>query len=97
MGSYESKIDSDPWVTTDYEDEAEIYGTYEVTITSGATKTIHVIFEKDNLATDYYMSSIVVHRRRMDYESGKAMHLWDRQAMSIQDSSIVIPDMPAVH
>ena len=63
LETYESKIDSDPWVTTDYEDLDEIYGTWEVTIASGATKTIYVIFEKQDLATDYYMSSIVVQEK----------------------------------
>lgn len=60
---YEYKIDSGSWTTEAYEDTSEIYGTWDITIPSGQTKTIYVIFEKPNLATDYYMSSIVVQEK----------------------------------
>lgn len=61
--TYESKIDSGSWSSTAYEELTEIYGTWEVTIASEATKTIYVIFEKEDLATDYYMSSIVIQEK----------------------------------
>ena len=63
MTTYEYKIDSGSWTSASYEEPTEIYGTWEVTISSGATKTVYVIFEKEDLATDYYMSSIVVQEK----------------------------------
>ncbi len=35
----------------------------EVTILSGGSKTIYVIFEKINIAFDYYQSNIVVQEK----------------------------------
>ena len=61
--TYEYKIDSGSWGSASFEDLTEMYGTWELTISSGATKTIYVIFEKDSLVIDYYMSSIVVQEK----------------------------------
>jgi hypothetical protein len=61
--TYQYKIGTGSWTSDSYEDTSEIYGTWEVTIASGSTKTIYVIFEKQDLATDYYMSSIVVQEK----------------------------------
>ncbi len=61
--TYQYKIGTGSWGSASYEDTSEIYGTWDVTISSGSTKTIYVIFEKENLATDYYMSSIVVQEK----------------------------------
>ncbi len=61
--TYQYKIGVASWTSAAYEDITEIYGTWEITISSGATETVFVIFEKDNLATDYYMSSIVVQEK----------------------------------
>ena len=61
--TYQYKIDTGSWTSASYEDTTEIYGTWDVTISSGSTKTIYVIFEKENLATDYYSSSIIVQEK----------------------------------
>ncbi len=64
VSSYEYKIGSGgSWETETFEDPAEMYAELEVTISSGSTKVIYVIFEKDNLATDYYTSSIIVQEK----------------------------------
>lgn len=61
--TYDYKIGTGSWSSASYEDTSEIYGTWEVTISSASTETIYVIFEKADLATDYYMSSIVVQEK----------------------------------
>lgn len=61
--SYQYKIGSGSWVTEDYEDPLEIFASIEVPIASESTKTVYVIFQKEDLATDYFMSSIVVQEK----------------------------------
>lgn len=58
--TYQYKIGTGSWGSASYEDTTEIFGTWDITISSGSTKTIYVIFEKEDLATDYYSSSIIV-------------------------------------
>lgn len=61
--TYQYKIGTGSWSSASYEDTTEIFGTWDVTISSGSTETIYVIFEKEDLATDYYSSSIVVQEK----------------------------------
>lgn len=63
VGSYDYKIGSESWVTVDYEDSSMIAASVEITVSSGSTETVYVIFEKADLATTYYMSSIVVQEK----------------------------------
>ena len=35
----------------------------EITISSGSTETVYFLFEKTNLAVNYYMSNIVVQEK----------------------------------
>ena len=44
-------------------DLSEIMAMVEVTISSGPTETVHVIFEKTDLSTEYYISSILVQEK----------------------------------
>jgi hypothetical protein len=63
VSTYEYKIGSGSWVTVSYEDTDAISASVEVTISSSSTETVYVIFEKTDLATTYYMSSIVVQEK----------------------------------
>jgi len=58
--TYDYKIGSGSWVTASYVDTSAISASVQVTISSGSTETVYVIFEKTDLATTYYMSSIIV-------------------------------------
>lgn len=61
--TYDYRIGSGSWVTEQYEDLTEMMVSIEVTILNDKTKNVHVIFEKENLASDYYMSSIIVQEK----------------------------------
>lgn len=61
---FEYKIGSSgTWETQAFEDPAEMYAELDVTISSGSTEVVYVIFEKENLATDYYTSSIIIQEK----------------------------------
>ena len=61
--TYDYKIGAGSWITVAYEDLAEIMASVEITISSGSTETVYFLFEKTNLAVDYYMSNIVVQEK----------------------------------
>ncbi|MCJ7730752.1 hypothetical protein MUP51_00410 [Candidatus Bathyarchaeota archaeon] len=61
--TYQYKIGTGSWVTETYSDPVEMMAELEVTILSGGSKTIYVIFEKTNIAFDYYQSNIVVQEK----------------------------------
>ncbi len=61
--TYQYKIGTGSWVTEAYSDPIEMMAELEVTILSGGSKTIYVIFEKTNIAFDYYQSNIVVQEK----------------------------------
>ena len=61
--TYDYKIGSGSWVTASYLDSVDMMAEIEVTILNGGSKTIYVIFEKTNLAFDYYQSNIVVQEK----------------------------------
>ncbi len=61
--TYDYKIESGSWNTVAYVDLSEIMAMVEVTISSGSRETVHVIFEKTDLSTEYYISSILVQEK----------------------------------
>ena len=61
--TYDYKIGAGSWITEAYEDLDEIMASVEITISSGSTETVYFLFEKTNLAVDYYMSNIVVQEK----------------------------------
>jgi hypothetical protein len=63
VDKYNYKIGSGEWIEVSYEDTSAIYSSVQVTVPSGSTETLYVIFEKTDLATSYYMSSIVVQEK----------------------------------
>ncbi len=61
--TYDYKIGSGSWASASYVDTSAIYASVEITVSSGSTETVYIIFEKTDLATTYYMSSIVVQEK----------------------------------
>jgi hypothetical protein len=61
--TYQYKIGTGTWSTQSYDDPVFMEAVQEVSISAGQTKTLYFIFEKSNLAVDYYITSIVIQQK----------------------------------
>ena len=61
--TFDYKINGGSWGTLSYDDPDYMMAEVDVSLSAGQTKTLYVIFEKTNLAVDYYMSSIVIQQK----------------------------------
>lgn len=61
--TFDYKINDGTWSTLSYGDPDYMYAEVDVSLSAGETKTLYIIFEKSNLAVDYYLSTIVIQQK----------------------------------
>ena len=63
VSTYLYKAGSGTWSNQSFNDPVYMEAEQEVSISAGQTKNLYFIFEKSNLAVDYYMTSIVIQQK----------------------------------
>ncbi len=62
--TFDYKIDSGgSWVTESYEDNSQIMASVDISLQSGSTRTLYVIFEKEDISTTIHLTSIIVQEK----------------------------------
>ena len=61
--TYQYKVGSGTWSSQSFNDPVYMEAMQEVSISAGQTKTLYFIFEKTNLAVEYYISSIIIQQK----------------------------------